>query len=629
MNRLISLCMIVKNEEQVLARCLNSVVGLVDEIIIIDTGSTDNTKSIASQFTDHVYEYKWNNDFAAARNESLKHATSEWILVLDADEYVEKLNFEEFRTNLSSSNRDYPLAYNTKIMNFTDSGYDETKVTESSNPRLFNNFRQISYRQPIHEQLTSYLGKIHFSSISLTIYHSGYTAEIVERKDKSKRNMAIIQSMYQENKESPYYQFILGNEYMNSKEYDKALEVYRSSYIRSTERDAWFHHLLDRLISLEMQQGYYDKAYQYIRKGIECEPEKTDYYCLKGLLLEALGFWGESFIEFNRCITITEHAEKRNNPFYIVQPASGKIIPYQMLGEISRKKGDLPSAIQYWIKTLANQPKNFRVLQQLMDYLMSTNSRTEDVINILNKLYPVSSILNQLMLFKLALDSGHQQMVDYYFNLIDHSQITLNYSDTLQLNLFRKLSSSLVYDSDQRIPPSLAIAVSLVTGEAKWTELAAEQRELSTAFVLQAQQEKDSFDLENFELLLAQVLFLLWKYNYKEIYFELIEKTQSAGALNLLLGMFFESGRLEETLELSELLLNNQLLDSTNLEIIGQWYMNMGETETAYLFWEASCNIDPPSELLGKISCNFEGSPRDLLLEAFIRKHPDLSMFSI
>ena len=86
----ISLCMIAKNEEKYLEQCLNSVKGLADEIIIVDTGSTDRTKEIAKKFSAKIFDFKWIDDFSAARNESLKHAAKDWILVLDADEMIDK-----------------------------------------------------------------------------------------------------------------------------------------------------------------------------------------------------------------------------------------------------------------------------------------------------------------------------------------------------------------------------------------------------------------------------------------------------------------------------------------------------------------------------------------------------------
>ena len=92
----ISLCMIVKNEEEVLERCLNSLKGLMDEIIIVDTGSTDSTKEIAARYTDKIYDFSWCDDFAAARNFSFSKATQEYIYAPDADEVLDDTNRRRF-----------------------------------------------------------------------------------------------------------------------------------------------------------------------------------------------------------------------------------------------------------------------------------------------------------------------------------------------------------------------------------------------------------------------------------------------------------------------------------------------------------------------------------------------------
>ena len=84
----ISLCMIVRNEEEVIERCLKSICDLVDEIIIVDTGSTDKTKQIVSKYTDKIYDFEWVNDFAKARNYSFSKATKDYILWLDADDVI-------------------------------------------------------------------------------------------------------------------------------------------------------------------------------------------------------------------------------------------------------------------------------------------------------------------------------------------------------------------------------------------------------------------------------------------------------------------------------------------------------------------------------------------------------------
>ena len=93
----VSLCMIVKNEEKVLGRCLSCLADLMDEIIIVDTGSTDGTKNIAAEYTDKIYDFRWIDDFSAARNFAFSKATGDYIYSADADEILDEVNKERFR----------------------------------------------------------------------------------------------------------------------------------------------------------------------------------------------------------------------------------------------------------------------------------------------------------------------------------------------------------------------------------------------------------------------------------------------------------------------------------------------------------------------------------------------------
>ncbi len=145
----ISLCMIVKNEEAVLGRCLDSVADLVEEIIIVDTGSADATKQIASRYTDCIYDFAWTGDFSAARNFSFSKASKEYIYCADADEVLDEENRERFRqlkqallpeidiVQMKYANQ---LAYNTTY-NFD----------EEYRPKLFKRLREFTWIDPIHE----------------------------------------------------------------------------------------------------------------------------------------------------------------------------------------------------------------------------------------------------------------------------------------------------------------------------------------------------------------------------------------------------------------------------------------------------------------------------------------------
>lgn len=145
----ISLCMIVKNEESILARCLDSVVELMDEIIIIDTGSTDRTREIAAGYTDKVYEFEWTDDFSAARNFAFSQAAMEYIYSADADEVLDQENRERFRKlkeTLLPEVEIVQMKYGNQLQFQTVYNFDE-----EYRPKLFKRKRDFVWEGPIHE----------------------------------------------------------------------------------------------------------------------------------------------------------------------------------------------------------------------------------------------------------------------------------------------------------------------------------------------------------------------------------------------------------------------------------------------------------------------------------------------
>ncbi|MGH4052931.1 MAG: tetratricopeptide repeat-containing glycosyltransferase family 2 protein [Clostridium sp.] len=146
----ISLCMIVKNEEDVLGRCLDSVQGIVDEIIIVDTGSTDNTKNIALKYTDNIFNFEWINDFSAARNNAFSKATKDYILWLDADDVIladDIIKFKNLKETLSLDVDNVMMMYNV--------GFDENGSVSLSyfRERLSKRTNHALWMEPVHECL--------------------------------------------------------------------------------------------------------------------------------------------------------------------------------------------------------------------------------------------------------------------------------------------------------------------------------------------------------------------------------------------------------------------------------------------------------------------------------------------
>ncbi len=145
----ISLCMIVKNEEKILARCLDSVADLCEEIIIVDTGSTDRTKDIAGKYTDRIFDFPWIDDFSAARNFAFSKATQEYIYSADADEVLDEENRQRFRVMKEAMLPEIEIVqmkYANQMRFGTVYNFDE-----EYRPKLFKRLREFVWTEPIHE----------------------------------------------------------------------------------------------------------------------------------------------------------------------------------------------------------------------------------------------------------------------------------------------------------------------------------------------------------------------------------------------------------------------------------------------------------------------------------------------
>ena len=145
----VSLCMIVKNESKVLSRCLDSVADLVDEIVIVDTGSDDDTKAIARLYTDRVYDFKWIDDFAAARNYAFSLCECDYIYSADADEILNEENRQKFRILKETLNPEIEIVqmyYGNQLENGTVYNFDR-----ELRPKLFKRVRQFKWIERVHE----------------------------------------------------------------------------------------------------------------------------------------------------------------------------------------------------------------------------------------------------------------------------------------------------------------------------------------------------------------------------------------------------------------------------------------------------------------------------------------------
>jgi tetratricopeptide (TPR) repeat protein len=185
----VSLCMIVKNESEHLDACLASAAGLADELIVVDTGSADDTKEIARRHSARVFDFPWRDDFAAARNESIRHAKGDWILWLDADDRVPPRGHAELR-RLIASLPDENVAY---LMTVLCPGPDGGPMSQAPHARLFRNMPGIRWQNRVHEQIVRSIERSggRLLPTDIAIVHVGYTKRGA-MKAKMDRNLRLI-----------------------------------------------------------------------------------------------------------------------------------------------------------------------------------------------------------------------------------------------------------------------------------------------------------------------------------------------------------------------------------------------------------------------------------------------------
>jgi tetratricopeptide (TPR) repeat protein len=208
----ISLCMIVKDEEGHLPGCLDCVADLFGEIIIVDTGSTDATRDVARRYGAQVYEFSWCDDFAAARNQTLQHATGDWIFWLDADDRIDGANRLRLRA-LFANLTDQNVAYLMRYVALNDGAPGRTSAVDHA--KLFRNLPQIRWEFRVHEQIlpavTRLGGKIEPTDV--VIHHLGYQdADVVRRK--LERNRRLLELDAAAHLEHPVILFNLGRTYL-------------------------------------------------------------------------------------------------------------------------------------------------------------------------------------------------------------------------------------------------------------------------------------------------------------------------------------------------------------------------------------------------------------------------------
>ena len=331
----ISVCMIMKNEEKHIEKCLKALLPYEFEIILVDTGSTDRSIELAGKYVSQIHHFTWINDFSAARNYSLSLASNDWVLILDCDQTVISLDIHSLTDFISEHPYDLGLitAQSHYTLNDTDSIY------MNQVPRLFNR-KHFRYFGKVHE--LPYLADKELSlsiapksiPVDLVVDDDSYNGSPEELEAKSMRDLTLLLEMLAKDSDNPYLYFQIGQCYNMIHDDENAAKYYGKGLSFPTDP------ALEYVQMMLIGYGYallhlerYEEALQI--KAVYDEFATTaDFLCLMGLIYLRTGHYLEAMAEFIKATTCTDYHVEGSNSF----------IPYYNMGYINELFGDTAHA---------------------------------------------------------------------------------------------------------------------------------------------------------------------------------------------------------------------------------------------------------------------------------------------
>lgn len=376
----ISACMIVKNEEEFLPNCLNSIKDVVDEIIIVDTGSTDNTVTIAKEFKAKVHHHTWNDSFSEARNHCLNHASGDWILQIDADEELEQADIPKLRLAISDNR------YNGIIIVIQSIIKDGLHTFY--HPRIFRRGKGF-YKDIIHEQTIIEGERL---PTEIRLYHHGYNLDEKKMRIKWQRITHLLKKQIAQNKHDSFAWFNLIRNYriqdlfqdgINTGE--EALKIMSPvPFSNHDKTNINLHHyvmIIYETANCHLYNEDYSKAKELCHFALsklaelKIEPENMDLIFTLACIYLKEGDYRKAIDYFERFLLLREwYLKNINNISLMVDTMGYDYTAYNGLGICSVKLGHLQTAIDYLQKAIASNTKYLTPYKNLaLCYLTEEN----------------------------------------------------------------------------------------------------------------------------------------------------------------------------------------------------------------------------------------------------------------
>lgn len=637
---LISLCMIVKDEEKVLDRCLSSVKDYVDEIIIVDTGSTDSTKTIARQYTDKVYDFKWINDFSAARNHAIKYATCKWIFILDADEYLDQPDAQKMRDFFQNELLSDHTIYSVSILSFLGHNHS-ISTNEALVGRAFPNHKGFHYERPIHEQIVSANGRpLRSTALPFRAFHSGYMEETLSAKKKHDRNLAIFTNMKKKAELSSYDNLMLGNQYVMMGKYDEALKFLQKALKKEKELGAAYKQVLFSIINIYMNTGKFIEAWNFMDKYLVAYQSYPDILALRGLVLYHLGFIDKSKEVLLQCIRMAEALADSNKPFSVTSPDMGVKLPLKYLSIIYEQKKDFSNTV-YYLTKLLSAFKDGDSLSRLIRILLQ-NGDVPSIAAFIDRLLNTGN--NQLipaLICTISISLGHAGLAEYYYNRLEYDSV-LSLSDRLRYALIMKNHKDfkrywIESNTDEQQQPNVIhhVAIAVIAWNQyewlDWLQLDADNTSASyinwinQLLAGELKEDTDSDQAHAFTLLSG-----LYTTNNLESFDRILENVHSPKVINQIANMLYVSHHDDAAFQCYSYLNEQKQLDVNSCSNIASYYLHEQRFDDAAILLEQAIAQQPDRKNLYIQYCTASQEPvkKSAMKQKLLEIDPQYNSFS-
>lgn len=404
----ITLCVICKNEEKKILRCIQSAKPAVDEMIIVDTGSTDRTVELAKSEGAKVYEIAWENSFSKARNYAINKVDEGWIIFIDADEYFSNKSIPLIRACIEEAaikNMDCVLM---DIINYDDNGLTATQKYI----KAFRKDKKIYYVYDIHEALKGDNGtlKMWDASDKLKLLHDGYKEQGI--KEKEKRNEKMLLEELKENPNNVDAKFYLMQNYLSQNDCHKVIQ-YGEEILKAKSTGIWGGKELTYTYMIQacmVAMLPYEQITKYYEEAIAYNATYPDFDYYYGLYLYKCKDYGECILKIKKCLEKVESYNDRIASYATGHIEDALVFEAYCYYELKQYQ----EAVQLMVKILHLDPERVNILYYLLLIIQETET-PQAIGGFLERLYDLNNFLHQIILLKVSKKCGNEGLFQYFY----------------------------------------------------------------------------------------------------------------------------------------------------------------------------------------------------------------------